>query len=105
MPKFKCSNENCNKYNEVILIVKTTFIYDKTQGIMISKETCSLCKQRLTSIQEELDLSSIQLSKIGSMTMEQKKDVLRKRSRDLSIPENKQLLERKKAIDNGVIKV
>jgi hypothetical protein len=39
------------------------------------------------------------------MSKEDKKNLLRKRSRDLTIPENKRIADRKKMLDRGELKV
>lgn len=106
MPKYKCTNKKCDRFNKELLIVKVSYKYDKKTGRMVSDDIqCPECGLEMKDIPQELDLSSIQLNKTSMLSMEQKKDLLRARSRDLSIPTNKVLKERKDAIDKGEIKV
>ena len=106
MPKYKCTNKKCDRFNKELLIPKVSYKYDNKLDRMTSNDTlCPECNLEMNYVQENIDLSSIQLNKTSMLTMEQKKDLLRARSRDLSIPTNKVLKERKNAIDKGEITV
>lgn len=101
MPKFKCINQSCTSYSNEVFFAKTTSIYDKNQGKFIVKEAvCKTCGESLEFIHEK-DSFDVKLMKTSMMSREDRMSMLKKRSRDLSIPDNKRNHERKQFLDRA----
>lgn len=102
MPKFKCINQSCTSFQDEVFFAKTTSIYDKNKGEFVVKEAvCKSCGAQLEFIHEKDSFDVIPL-KTSMMSREDKMKMLKKRSSDLSIPENRRLRENKRYLDNTI---
>jgi hypothetical protein len=81
MARFKCVNEDCEKFGEEIVFSKIKWVFNKqTQKLETSPPImCEMCGDVLEFVKEDKGLCS-NFSRFGSMDDKQKKEVLKKRS-------------------------
>ena len=108
MPKYRCNDIDCSNYHIEVIIPKVKSKYDPVANRVVSNDTiCPICKQDMEFIADKDDFSGFttHFGKFASASPEEKKAILKARSRDLTIPQNKYYNERKKAIDAGKLSV
>lgn len=83
MPKFKCQNIRCSKYEQEINVHKVSWKFDEVQKklILVKKFYCDECNLELHYVKQEGPINCT-LLKFDSMSPEQKRESLRKRNRD-----------------------
>ena len=105
MPKYKCINEACEQVNKQ-LDIDTSFLayYSNAEffdfDIINKKFSCKHCKEHLEFIPSYFKEGQ-KIGKYGIMSLKEKHDVLRKRSKDLSIPYNREVKQFKEYADRG----
>jgi hypothetical protein len=106
MPKYHCLNDSCVKFNKEVDFDTTNFAYyrdfapeHKEWEIFNRHLICTACESELERIESDDKKSDMPL--IISRTKEDTAKMLKKRSRDQSIPYNRQTKQFKEAYDRG----
>ena len=83
MPRYRCENIECSKYMREEIIPKVRLVYNKETNEFIPSEPilCSECKSDLVYVKQEGPITC-RFNNFSSMTPQQKKEVLHKRSQD-----------------------
>lgn len=85
MANFKCNNTTCDKEKTV---PEYSFKIENEVKVYLDKWkkpiVCNSCGAIMVPIPKEQDYSSVGISKIATMTMDQKKAMMKKRSSDHS---------------------
>lgn len=83
MPRYQCTNTDCSKFQEQITIPKVRFIFNKQTEKMEPSEPiiCPECGKDLQHIATD-GMPTIHFNKFESLTPQEKKEVMHKRSVD-----------------------
>lgn len=102
MPKFKCVNEECINKEKEITIPQVSFRYDEIQNklIPLKKYLCLVCGKEMQYVEEvKSGIQGFCFTKFNTLSSDQKKEVLHKRSQNhFKKKEEKDLREYKRQI-------
>lgn len=60
MPRFKCINKNCNKFDQVELVPCVKFVFnEKTGKLVADKAVCKECGKMREQLVEEGDINNV----------------------------------------------
>lgn len=111
MPKHFCTNSNCEEFEKLVDIDSSYICYyrnfEHTEFKIIERKLCCVkCNLPLTLEDRYANEKTTPfIGKYGTSSYEEKINMLKKRSKDLSINENKIIKERKEYMDrNGITK-
>lgn len=86
MPKFKCTYKECQNFGKPVTFSKASFMFDEKQKKMVlrGEYRCPLCHNNMEFISEEGDsaIHGFVINKFGSLTPEQKRSEMKKRSQE-----------------------
>lgn len=103
MAKFRCKNNHCSNIDKDIIVAHIQFIYDnKLKKLVVrNKQYCEVCGNELEYIEEESKsgIEGFCFTRFNTMTSDQKKEVLKKRSqKHFDKHERRDIEERKRQI-------
>jgi Holliday junction resolvase RusA-like endonuclease len=81
--RYKCTNEQCSLFGKEIVIEKMKYIYDEVQKEVVPKEPiiCKECGNNLEYIKKDGPIE-VMIGRFSSMSQEQKRAAMKKRSQD-----------------------
>lgn len=96
----------CPKCNKEIITYKYSSYYKDNKEIQMNDETdkeliCENCKEKLIQIIERKSLGSIGIGRFSGLSIEERQNVLKKRSKDDAIKMKYKDQEREKVFYNG----
>lgn len=94
MPKFKCQNIRCTKFEEPVTVIKVRWVFDNELKKLVIKDKiyCSECKSELEHIKNDGPIEC-NLLRFDSMSPEDKRAMLKKRNREHYEKHDKQRVE------------
>ena len=103
MAKFRCKNNRCPNIDKDVIVSKVSFKYDEKQKKLVvrNKQYCQGCEQEMEYIEEEpkSGIEGFYFTRFNTLTSDQKKEVMKKRSKKhFDKYEKKEIEERKRQI-------
>lgn len=81
MAKFKCNNEQCKLYQEIVNRDKVRWKFDDKINKLNHEQKCESCESQLEHIEEQQDGDiNFYFASFGSQSSERKKEILKKRA-------------------------
>lgn len=89
--KFKCTNKQCEKFNEEIQIQKVRWKYNQISKKMDDHNiNCEICKENMQFIEEKKEGNiDIYFAKFRASSPEQRKEIVKKRAQQHNLTKMK----------------
>ena len=103
MAVFRCKNNRCPNIDKNVVIPHIQFIFDKSKNKLVvrNKQYCKSCEHEMEYIEEESKsgIEGFCFTRFNTMSSDQKKEVLKKRSqKHFDKHERRDIEERKRQI-------